>query len=341
MRAARLVGGVLGALAAAGCGALLGIEDAFVAPRPDAGDAALDDTAVPCSDTQSDPKNCGRCGHDCLGGACAQGRCRPVVVASGQIAPRALAVRGADVFWVSESRIMTVAVDSRATPSLVATVPFVATRLVAAASGDVFASGAGVVARAVDAGVVAVSAGDAGAPATVPMAADDRSLYFWEPPSIRRQAFAAPSAEAVVSTTDCRDMALGAQHVVWTSASSVARADKAALDGGATPLVVVAAPSRLTTAGGQVYFVDGTTLMRIALDGGPAATLTTCAADVDVVADGERVYCATARGIVRVDLAGAVDVLLTTDQTPVSLALDSASALFTLQGGTDVLRVAK
>jgi hypothetical protein len=29
----------------------------------------------PCTDTQSDPRNCGACGHDCLGGPCNAGKC--------------------------------------------------------------------------------------------------------------------------------------------------------------------------------------------------------------------------------------------------------------------------
>ncbi|HEX7508686.1 MAG TPA: hypothetical protein VF550_18080, partial [Polyangia bacterium] len=33
-----------------------------------------------CTDLLSDPKNCGTCGHDCLGGACSAGACQPVAV---------------------------------------------------------------------------------------------------------------------------------------------------------------------------------------------------------------------------------------------------------------------
>jgi len=33
-----------------------------------------------CVDTESDPKNCGSCPHDCLGGACITGHCQPAVV---------------------------------------------------------------------------------------------------------------------------------------------------------------------------------------------------------------------------------------------------------------------
>jgi len=57
----------------------------------DATDAANDDGGVkdagfdaPCeADVHSDPLNCGRCGHDCLGGACTGAACEPVVVYRG------------------------------------------------------------------------------------------------------------------------------------------------------------------------------------------------------------------------------------------------------------------
>ena len=35
-----------------------------------------------CVDTGSDPKNCGSCGHDCLGGTCSGGQCQPSAVVS-------------------------------------------------------------------------------------------------------------------------------------------------------------------------------------------------------------------------------------------------------------------
>jgi hypothetical protein len=35
-----------------------------------------------CIDVSADPKNCGSCGHDCLGGTCTGGTCQPVAVLS-------------------------------------------------------------------------------------------------------------------------------------------------------------------------------------------------------------------------------------------------------------------
>jgi hypothetical protein len=46
-----------------------------------------------CGDTQSDAKNCGACGHDCLGTACSLGLCGPELVAG----PSALSVAAAYV----------------------------------------------------------------------------------------------------------------------------------------------------------------------------------------------------------------------------------------------------
>src|SRR5262249_46285224 len=37
-----------------------------------------------CVDEQSDRKNCGACGHDCLGAVCASGKCQPVTLVTGQ-----------------------------------------------------------------------------------------------------------------------------------------------------------------------------------------------------------------------------------------------------------------
>lgn len=41
-----------------------------------------DGPPVGCGDTSSDSRHCGRCGHDCLGGTCAAGKCQPVTLAT-------------------------------------------------------------------------------------------------------------------------------------------------------------------------------------------------------------------------------------------------------------------
>lgn len=47
-------------------------------PPPGGGDGGGGDSATCVADLQTDAKNCGACGHDCIGGACANGQCKPV-----------------------------------------------------------------------------------------------------------------------------------------------------------------------------------------------------------------------------------------------------------------------
>jgi hypothetical protein len=48
-----------------------------------AGDGKPGGETGPCGDTMADAHNCGRCGHDCLGGACSAGVCQPVAIVPG------------------------------------------------------------------------------------------------------------------------------------------------------------------------------------------------------------------------------------------------------------------
>ena len=67
----------------------------------DASDASNDvqvDAAC-TADTQNDPKNCGKCGHDCFGGACSAGVCQVATLVTGQIYVTALAITPAKIFW--------------------------------------------------------------------------------------------------------------------------------------------------------------------------------------------------------------------------------------------------
>jgi Stigma-specific protein, Stig1 len=62
-------------------------------------DAPLSACGKACVDLKADPKNCGRCGHDCLGGECALGVCQPFTVAPGQSNPGSIVSDGLYVYW--------------------------------------------------------------------------------------------------------------------------------------------------------------------------------------------------------------------------------------------------
>jgi hypothetical protein len=81
------------------------------------------DTTNGCEvDLDGDPKNCGRCGHDCLGGTCANGQCQPIVIASGEAQPWVIEVDGTNVYWTNygDDTIRTCA-KNKCVPSTLAT----------------------------------------------------------------------------------------------------------------------------------------------------------------------------------------------------------------------------
>ena len=76
--------------------------DAAVADAAvDAGaDGGLEGDAGACSDDlTSDAKNCGKCGHDCLGGTCVASQCTPVPIISNETGVLGVAVDGTDLYW--------------------------------------------------------------------------------------------------------------------------------------------------------------------------------------------------------------------------------------------------
>ena len=64
-------------------------------PKPATGAAAS------CTDTTSDPRNCGVCGHDCRGAACSEGLCAPIVVAESAGGAYGIALDATHVYWTT------------------------------------------------------------------------------------------------------------------------------------------------------------------------------------------------------------------------------------------------
>jgi hypothetical protein len=115
---------IAAAVAAAACASIIGIQDRSLDPAfadgggthdgappgdsPGQDSSTTDSSVTPdgggdggaCGDTTSDGKNCGRCGHDCLGGMCMSGVCQPISLASS-ITPFAIAVDSTSVYWTS------------------------------------------------------------------------------------------------------------------------------------------------------------------------------------------------------------------------------------------------
>lgn len=64
------------------------------------------DTSTPpmdaCTPSQSDPRNCGACGHDCLNGGCSGGVCQPFSISTG-VDAYDLVATGGSLYWVDEA----------------------------------------------------------------------------------------------------------------------------------------------------------------------------------------------------------------------------------------------
>jgi hypothetical protein len=139
----------LGALA--GCRAVLGVPDvseiqgdASVAdgsaldansdvgePGGDASREGGVDGASCVGDLKTDRANCGRCGHDCLGGDCTDGVCQPVTLVQNEPQLGAIAVDGDTAYWVANYAIHKCAVAGcGGVPTAVGTVTASATRIV-------------------------------------------------------------------------------------------------------------------------------------------------------------------------------------------------------------------
>jgi hypothetical protein len=127
MTRARLLEGLAVAVVLTGCAGLIGVPDLTFDEQagqtgPDgsiagdgsadgspAGDAAVDaahdsgDASPSCDESklQTDPHHCGRCGHDCGGGACNAGKCEAVRLATIGGAPLEDIVEHGDELFVS------------------------------------------------------------------------------------------------------------------------------------------------------------------------------------------------------------------------------------------------
>lgn len=115
---AYVVGPSLVAAAIASC-TQFGAEDAQPAPGAEGGTEDSTATLADASGADgnetkdcgavlaTDPRNCGRCGHDCLGGDCTAGQCQPFVIAGGLTGPGELALSESRIYWETGDQFST------------------------------------------------------------------------------------------------------------------------------------------------------------------------------------------------------------------------------------------
>jgi hypothetical protein len=227
-------GGSAGASGAAGSGGTAGASvdagDASDAGNPvdasDAGDAT-------CGDTQSDPENCGSCGHSCLGGKCQNSMCLPVTLAALEDEePRYVTEAGDVVYFTSSAGVRAVPKDGSTAATLLSPSTSGALRGLERSGNWLYAadSSGGVSRTALAGGAAQPLWAGTGAPETVTVVAP---YVYWADPSanaILRVAQGGGVAELVSTTLAQNAYALAKddQVLYWVRRNGiVARLDLA------------------------------------------------------------------------------------------------------------------
>jgi hypothetical protein len=214
-----------------------------------------------CVDLMSDGKNCGSCGHDCLGGPCNAGQCQPVMIAQYIGHPEIISVGTQSVYVTTDLRYVGRAnkdgsdLKDPAMPGF-ASSAFDQTSLVESGDRVFFVR---ISASAIQLSYCLVS----GCDSTATSIGGPYAQYF------------------AVDRVD--------QKLVWIDyspsqlwvAPTTATASAAAIPGATLPSGSSGSP--LLFAQGGVYFADGGSVRRIALGGGSFSTIATGSAQLSVL----------------------------------------------------------
>jgi sugar lactone lactonase YvrE len=129
-----------------------------------------------CGDTSGDQHNCGSCGHDCLGGACVNGLCQPVVLDTHGY-PNGIAVDAHELYWTDLlTGVMRISLPM-GTPTMVAMAD--TPQAVALDSGHVYWTATNTLSRAPLMGGAAAPLSSAGLKSGTWALATDGSNVYW------------------------------------------------------------------------------------------------------------------------------------------------------------------
>ena len=344
-----------GAEAAKECGAL-GCDPVALACRCDPG-----------IDVMTDGRNCGVCGHSCLGGACAAGTCQPIELVAGQNTASGIAVDAMNVYWViavgSTGSVRKVAKAGGTFETLVPNQD--QPRTVASDGTTVYFGGAMAQVRSVPVGgggALNVAARNADSP--VNQIVVDSNYVWWAEHNIlaggtsyvRRIPKAGGAIEPLGTSPDGASDLAGVGDCAYFIAPF--NTPKLIRDCPSSAGAVYTAPAASQVVGikadnNHVYFLEGN-VKRIPVAGGPVEPVAVLAATpLDLAIDSQNVYfiegttatraCGTSWSIKKAPKnGGAVTTLAEPPQgCPTRLAVDDQAVYWTNSVSGQIMKVAK
>jgi hypothetical protein len=282
--------------------------------------AAPDDLAQACTTSDlavlaSDPHNCGSCGHDCLGGDCASGRCQPMVV-------------------VAQANAYGIALD---------------------AANVYFSRTAGVnrgIARQPLTGGAPINIYNSSMTSILGMAVAGGKLIVNES-YLHLESLPLPGGAASLTAgfdTPLTTFAVDSAHVYYaTNADTVVRSIGVDLAAGSTPTVVgtiAQTATALASDGTTLYYATTNSLGALPLPSGATPVPFGSFGNISGLAvDGNTLWATTSAGtILTLQRSGSTVTIVDTisaQATPVTIAVDASAVYWVNQGDATVMRVAR